>query len=126
MVENKIDKAMKPIPVPYEEFESFPKHVEEFFDLIARRRFELLGRGRSCLGREFELEITLPTVESVKRGEDRGQATLAQPHQPNGGRGLLCTRGGVPRQAASFTGVSAGKQSGYGPSQVRDWCIVCQ
>jgi hypothetical protein len=30
MIEDKIDKAMKPIPMPYEEFESFPKHVDEF------------------------------------------------------------------------------------------------
>jgi hypothetical protein len=36
MIENRMEKAMKPIPVPYKEFESFPKHVEEFFDLIAR------------------------------------------------------------------------------------------
>jgi hypothetical protein len=44
MIETKIEKAMKPIPVPYEEFEAFPKHVEEFFDLVARRPFELLAR----------------------------------------------------------------------------------
>jgi hypothetical protein len=50
MIENKIDKATKPILIPYEQFESFPKHVEEFFDLIARRPFELWRRGRSCLG----------------------------------------------------------------------------
>jgi hypothetical protein len=43
MIENKIDKARKPIPVPYEEFESFPKQVEEFFALIARRPFEPSG-----------------------------------------------------------------------------------
>jgi HSP20 family molecular chaperone IbpA len=54
MSENKIEKAMKPIPVPYEEFETFPKHVEEFFDLIARRPFELLGKGPFMLGRELE------------------------------------------------------------------------
>jgi HSP20 family protein len=54
MIENKIEKAMKPIPVPYEEFESFPKHVEEFFDLIARRPFELLEKRPFLLGREFE------------------------------------------------------------------------
>jgi HSP20 family molecular chaperone IbpA len=54
MIENKIDKAMKPIPVPYEEFESFPKQVEEFFDLIARRPFELLEKRPFLLGREFE------------------------------------------------------------------------
>jgi HSP20 family protein len=54
MIENKMEKAMKPIPVPYEEFESFPKHVEEFFDLIARRPFELLEKRPFLLGREFE------------------------------------------------------------------------
>jgi hypothetical protein len=40
MIENKPEKAMKPLPVPYEEFDTFPKAVEEFFDLIARRPFE--------------------------------------------------------------------------------------
>lgn len=54
MIENKIEKAMKPIPVPYDEFESFPKHVEEFFDLIARRPFELLEKRPFLFGREFE------------------------------------------------------------------------
>jgi HSP20 family protein len=54
MIENKIEKAIKPIPVPYEEIESFPKHVEEFFDLIARRPFELLEKRPFLLGREFE------------------------------------------------------------------------
>jgi HSP20 family protein len=54
MSENKLEKAMKPIPVPYEEFESFPKHVEEFFDLIARRPFELLEKRPLLLGRELE------------------------------------------------------------------------
>jgi HSP20 family protein len=43
-----------PIPVPYEEFENFPKHVEEFFDLIARRPFELLEKSPLLLGRELE------------------------------------------------------------------------
>jgi len=47
MIENKPEKAMKPLPVPYEEFEIFPKAVEEFFDLIARRPFELLEKSRS-------------------------------------------------------------------------------
>lgn len=54
MIENKIEKAIKPIPVPYEEFEAFPKQVEEFFDLIARRPFELLEKRPFLLGREFE------------------------------------------------------------------------
>ena len=54
MIENKIEKAIKPIPIPYEEFEAFPKHVEEFFDLIARRPFELLEKRPFLFGREFE------------------------------------------------------------------------
>jgi HSP20 family protein len=54
MIENKLEKAMKPIPVPYEGFENFPKHVEEFFDLIARRPFELLEKTPLLLGRELE------------------------------------------------------------------------
>lgn len=54
MSESKLEKIMKPIPVPYDEFESFPKHVEEFFDLIARRPFELLEKRPLLLGRELE------------------------------------------------------------------------
>ena len=54
MTENKLEKVMKPIPVPYEEFETFPKHVEEFFDLIARRPFELLENMPRMFGRELE------------------------------------------------------------------------
>lgn len=54
MIENKIEKSSKPIPVPFEEFESFPKHVEEFFDLIARRPFELLEKRPLLFGRELE------------------------------------------------------------------------
>jgi HSP20 family protein len=54
MIGTKMEKAAKPIPVPYEEFETFPKHVEEFFDLIARRPFELLEKRPLLLGRELE------------------------------------------------------------------------
>jgi HSP20 family protein len=54
MIDTKLEKAMNPIPVPYEEFESFPKHVEEFFDLVARRPFELLEKRPLLFGREFE------------------------------------------------------------------------
>lgn len=53
-MENKLEKGMKPIPVPYDEFESFPKHMEEFFDLIARRPFELLKERPLLFGRELE------------------------------------------------------------------------
>ena len=106
MIENKIDKAMKPIPVPYEEFESFSMHVEEFFDLIARRAhiyrtvkfpLEIKPEGVKAILKNGLLENQPAEGGIREEGEDRGQATLAQPHQPNGDRGLLCTRGGVPR-----------------------------
>lgn len=54
MIENKLEKAMKPLPVPYGEFETFPKAVEEFFDLIARRPFELLEKRPFLFGRDLE------------------------------------------------------------------------
>jgi HSP20 family protein len=54
MIESRIEKTIKPIPVPYEEFESFPKHVEEFFDMIARRPFDLLEKRPLMFGRELE------------------------------------------------------------------------
>ena len=54
MIENKLEKAMKPIPVPYEEIETFPKHVEDFFDLIARHPFELLEKMPLLFGRDLE------------------------------------------------------------------------
>jgi len=54
MIENKLEKGRKPIPVRYEEFEGFPKHVEEFFDLIARRPWELLENRPLLFGRELE------------------------------------------------------------------------
>ena len=54
MIENKLEKGMKPVSVPYEEFEAFPKQVEEFFDLIARRPFELLEKRPFLFGRELE------------------------------------------------------------------------
>jgi len=54
MPDNKIEKTLKALPVPFEEFESFPKHVEEFFDLIARRPFELLEKRPLLFGRDLE------------------------------------------------------------------------
>jgi HSP20 family protein len=76
MIESKIEKAMKPIPVPYEEFESWPKHVEEFFDMIARRPFELLEKRPRFFGRELENlfrtepEITKPIFLKLYETED--------------------------------------------------------
>jgi HSP20 family molecular chaperone IbpA len=55
MIENKPEKAMKPLPVPHEEFEIFPEAVEELFDLIARRPFELLEKRPLLFGRDLEL-----------------------------------------------------------------------
>jgi HSP20 family protein len=76
MIENKIEKTMKPIPIPYEEFESFPKHVEEFFDMIARRPFELLEKRPFLFGREFEQlfraepELTRPILLKLYETEE--------------------------------------------------------
>jgi HSP20 family protein len=54
MNDTKLEKAMKPLPVPYEEFEIFPKQVQDFFDMIARRPYELLEKRPFLFGREFE------------------------------------------------------------------------
>ena len=76
MIESRIEKAMKPIPVPYEEFESFPKHVEEFFDMIARRPFELLEKRPLFFGRELENllrsepELTRPILMKLYETEE--------------------------------------------------------
>jgi HSP20 family molecular chaperone IbpA len=47
-------RTYKPIPVPFEEFEEFPTPMQEFFDMIARRPFELLGATPRFLTRELE------------------------------------------------------------------------
>jgi HSP20 family protein len=47
-------KGYKPIPVPFEEFEEFTTPMQEFFDLIARRPFELLGATPRFFTRELE------------------------------------------------------------------------
>jgi HSP20 family protein len=47
-------KGFKPIPVPFEEFEEFTTPMQEFFDLIARRPFELLGATPRFFTRELE------------------------------------------------------------------------
>ena len=54
MIENGLPKGLKALPVSYEEFETFPKQVEEFFDLIARRPFELLKDRPLLFGRDLE------------------------------------------------------------------------
>lgn len=41
-------------PVPFEEFEECTTPMQEFFDMIARRPFELLGAPPRCFTREFE------------------------------------------------------------------------
>ncbi|HET6929787.1 MAG TPA: Hsp20/alpha crystallin family protein [Candidatus Acidoferrum sp.] len=76
MIENRIEKTIKPIPVPYEEFESFPKHVEEFFDMVARRPFELLEKRPFLFGREIENlfrtepELTRPILLKLYETEE--------------------------------------------------------
>lgn len=76
MIESKIEKAMKPLPVPYEEFEAFPKHVEEFFDMIARRPFELLEKRPLFFGRDLEQllrtepELTRPILLKLYETEE--------------------------------------------------------
>jgi HSP20 family protein len=47
-------KGYKPIPVPFEEFEEFTTPMQEFFELIARRPFELLGATPRFFTRELE------------------------------------------------------------------------
>lgn len=47
-------KNYRPLPVPFEEFEEFTTPMQEFFDTIARRPFELLGTTPRFLTREFE------------------------------------------------------------------------
>ena len=54
MKESIIERTMKPLPVPFEEFEEFSTPMQEFFDLIARRPFELLGATPRFFTRELE------------------------------------------------------------------------
>jgi HSP20 family molecular chaperone IbpA len=54
MKESIIEKSMKPLPVPFEEFEEFSTPMQEFFDLVARRPFELLGATPRFFTRELE------------------------------------------------------------------------
>jgi HSP20 family protein len=76
MIENRIEKTIKPIPVPYEEFESFPKQVEEFFEMVARRPFELLEKRPLFFGREMEHllrgepELTRPILLKLYETEE--------------------------------------------------------
>lgn len=47
-------KPEKKYPVPFEEFEEFPLRLNDFFETIARRPFELLDWKPRFFGREFE------------------------------------------------------------------------
>ena len=58
-------KAYKPIPVPFEEFEEFPTQMQEFFDLVARRPFELLGATPRFFTRELENWLK-PEPEAIR------------------------------------------------------------
>lgn len=48
------NKGYKPLAVPFEEFEEFTTPMQEFFDMIARRPFELLGSTPRFFTREIE------------------------------------------------------------------------
>ncbi|HYL82860.1 MAG TPA: Hsp20/alpha crystallin family protein [Candidatus Angelobacter sp.] len=54
MKETTIEKSYKPLPVPFEDFEEFNTPMQEFFDLVARRPFELLGATPRFFTRELE------------------------------------------------------------------------
>ena len=60
MKESIVERTMKPLPVPFEEFEEFSTPMQEFFDLIARRPFELLGATPRFFTREPEPEFFRP------------------------------------------------------------------
>lgn len=47
-------KPEKKFPVAFEEFEEFPVRLNDFFETIARRPFDLLDWKPRFLGREFE------------------------------------------------------------------------
>lgn len=47
-------KPEKKFPVPFEEFEEFPIRLNDFFETIARRPFELLDWKPRFFGRELE------------------------------------------------------------------------
>ena len=44
MKEPIIERTMKPLPAPFEEFEEFSTPMQEFFELVARRPFETENR----------------------------------------------------------------------------------
>ena len=54
MKEPIIERTMKPLPAPFEEFEEFSTPMQEFFELIARRPFELLGAAPRFFTRNLE------------------------------------------------------------------------
>jgi HSP20 family protein len=49
-----MEKKTELLPIPFEEMEDWPVRMQEFFDLIARRPFELLDRTPRLFGRELE------------------------------------------------------------------------
>ena len=54
MKESIIERIRKPLPASFEEFEGFSAPMQEFFDLIARRPFELLGATPRFFARDLE------------------------------------------------------------------------
>jgi HSP20 family protein len=49
-----LEKKTDLLPIPFEEMEDWPVRMQDFFDLIARRPFELLERTPRFFGRELE------------------------------------------------------------------------
>lgn len=54
MAETIEKKPTSLLPVPFAEIEEWPARVQEFFDMIARRPFELLSGRTPLFGREME------------------------------------------------------------------------
>jgi HSP20 family protein len=54
MNETMVEKPIKQFPTPFEEFDEWPFRMQDFFDTIARRPFELLETKPRLFGREIE------------------------------------------------------------------------
>lgn len=67
MKESIIERTMKPLAVPFQEFEEFSTPMQEFFDLVARRPFELLGTTPRFFTRELESWLK-PDTEFFRSG----------------------------------------------------------
>ena len=76
MIETNEKKSGSLLPVPFAEVEEWPTRVQEFFDMVARRPFELLGGRSPLFGREMEnwfkseAEIIHPVYVRLFEAED--------------------------------------------------------